>query len=71
MYTNILKHLLFLSITTVFFACGSERDDKKVIAKTPQDINKIAGEQLTSFLKGNNLDSLLILDKDSLVALIL
>lgn len=63
----LLKHLLILSITTIFFACGSDDENKKVIAKTPQDVNKIAAEQLSQFLKNNKKDSLLILDKDSLI----
>ncbi|HEY1039973.1 MAG TPA: L,D-transpeptidase family protein [Bacteroidia bacterium] len=68
MYTRILlKQLLILSIASVFFACGNDQDDKKVIAKSPQDVNKIAGEQLTELLSKKVNDSLLILDKDSLI----
>jgi murein L,D-transpeptidase YcbB/YkuD len=50
-------------------SCGSEdNSNTKVVAKTPQDINKITAEQLKKLFETNVKDTLLVLSKDTLVA---
>jgi len=69
-----LKKLLAYSlILTAFFVCTNcspEKPDeeKKVVVKKVQDLNKIVGEQLADILGDNKDKAVLVLHKDTLLA---
>src|SRR5450755_861563 len=54
----------------LFFSCKNEKstEEKKVAVKSVQDVNKTTTEQLTDILSDNKNDSVLILNKDVLLA---
>lgn len=69
MKSRYLVLFLFASLFSVIISSCSNDDptDEKVVAKTPQDVNKIANEQLVSILSANKNDSILVVQKDTLL----
>lgn len=61
--------LFAIACTIVFTSCDTdESSEKKVVVKTPQDINKSATEQLNSILDKHKNDSVLVLHPDTLLS---
>lgn len=65
----------WLSVFMVFFCliiagCSSpkNKEEKKVVVKSVQDVNKICSEQLIGFIEDHKKDSVLTLNKDTLIA---
>ncbi|MGZ3902342.1 MAG: L,D-transpeptidase family protein [Bacteroidia bacterium] len=62
--------LVFFAFAIVFFACSQEKptEEKKVVVKKIQDLNKIVSEQLSEILEANKAKDVLALQRDTLRA---
>ena len=64
------KLLPYFILLALLPACRNEkpREEKKVVVRSAQDVNKICSEQLAGLLEDNKTDSVLILNKDVLLS---
>jgi murein L,D-transpeptidase YcbB/YkuD len=71
---NIKTQIIFWGVAVlfsfIFSSCSSEKntEEKKVVVRSIQDVNKISGEQLADVLENHKNDSVLMLNKDVLLS---
>lgn len=69
-YSFLEKLLSYLILLQILYSCSAEKpqEEKKVVVKKVQDVNKICSEQLADFCDDKKNDSILVLNKDVLLA---